>query len=282
MPIDTSNARHKLNQAMSQLERARLVFAAWATPENVGTIFIRDRDLAMDHYAVYVKTLPGPEFSLEVGDFLANAREALDYLAWLIFRAAGGDANAKEAKHVYFPIESEDTSWGKAKKSIPNRWPEAEQTLWKLQDAQMPAADNMLYMLHTLANSKKHRDLHLVSISSDRTFSLVMPELPSSHSLAIAFAPGALELEPGVATPLSSYLIHDVDDPDLRPVNRTRELTIEQPPAPEWEFGLTDGNVTVNLQHLHVMASRVEQAISAVAGLNVPNPSADLSSSSKG
>lgn len=281
--IDLTSARLKIERAKSHLTNAMAILQIWKQEEGYKLIWESDPELALDGWFLRVETLPDDEFSLCVADFLSNAQSALDHVAWQIFVAGGGSGAHPKALGVYFPIlpytgeKAGNDAWQKLlDRKLPTAWPEAAIALRREQDDHEPHPDNTLFMLWKLANSQKHRSLHATVLAPERSLEFTWPSLPSGFTYAPSFSSGNQALDPGSSLSIVEYAVLAMSDPTMSPVSRSEVEQTPEQPVPRLAFGLTDGEYSIDLNHLRVMGSRVSRIIETVGKLDLPGrPTSD-------
>jgi hypothetical protein len=119
-------------------------------------------------------TEPSPFFGVWLGDFLHNARGALDHLVFFLVMENGGDPG----EHSQFPIYDSETKWVEdIEQRNPGRWPKSpvlgldpEQVaiIKAAQPYHLPhkkRAWHPFTLLLRMSNIDKHRALHAAAVS---------------------------------------------------------------------------------------------------------------------
>lgn len=269
--INMGDAQQKVAHAELHLRKAVRIFNDWADA-NVHLVYARDPRVWIECFEVFIVDPPPGDLGLTIGDFLSNAQAALDYAAWEIFLAAGGSPDHRRAGRVYFPILQQADGWTALfKDKLPMSWPDAEAAMRAEQDDQEEPRDNMFTRLSRLANSQKHRALHLIAVSPESSASFIAPEIPDEYEITMGIHLSHPPIESMSSIRLVEYNIHRADDPLALPVPRDEVISeFSKPDAPEWAFALTDGAATVQLSHLVVMLRRVRRAVDNLAKLDPP------------
>lgn len=157
------SARRKLNRAKSHWEDLGFSMAEFfsAEPPQVSPRL----DAAGKSYELALRTELPDEWPVMIGDFLQDARSALEHLAW----AAAKRNTAKPAREVTFPVLRDGRQWEQrfgtgAKEEILAIGSDALAIMKSAQPfaSEIPAHQNPFLVLHDLARLDRHREIHLL------------------------------------------------------------------------------------------------------------------------
>lgn len=273
--LDVSGAESKIAWASEVLERSLRNYDIWSKSNLVVTSLI-DPDKIFQKWVLHVKSLPPSDVILGFGDTLSNARSALDYLAWQIFVASGGDPSSKEARYIYFPIASDSVDFNKQRKSkLKGAWSEAVELARSLQDYAVGIPHyRALQGLESLCNSQKHRALHFAAVSPEFETSYQKGHWPVVDGELLVLDYTALEnvpLYPNVTLTLARYWIQDEEDKlNESPLPRQTGVNYPSIEPPTRYVSITDGEQWIHVHQLAELVMRVRDIVSEFARLPIP------------
>jgi hypothetical protein len=183
--VDTPTPwRTKLRRAATHLKAFESACAEYLTTANVGFDFERNPAVGSILVRLRADAEPPLELGVIIGDFLHNARSALDAIAWETCQRAG--VSPSRETDVYFPIGLKGSDWGSLAGSvIPNVtgadrdvFKSLQPWYWDEQAAQMlgetidpeRAARHPLRRLHDLATIDRHRVPHPILARAGHTW----------------------------------------------------------------------------------------------------------------
>lgn len=154
----------KLDRAyehMEALNRAMQGFL-WRGPYELW----KNIDRQTNDYVVYMRIRDDPpiKWSIIIGEICHNLRSALDHLAWQLVKANGNKPN----RNTGFPIFSDDPFADNASEKTLERWERMTRgmhtddiaILKGFQPYNTGDQANPLFMLNSLSNRDKHREMH--------------------------------------------------------------------------------------------------------------------------
>lgn len=249
--MDLTGARGKVARAEHHLRDARDIFKEWRE-KNIVWEYLADEMFAWSSWTMKVLESPPDELSLVFGDFFSNARAALDFVAWEIFRASNP---GQKDEMVYFPIVRPGGVWASSRK-IRNA---SQGHLELLRLAQDTPPSNMLFMLNEFANAQKHRTLHLLAMGADGETTFTLPTVPPGLEFVMVMNSDPTPLEPFTSHIIATYYFYS-EESDVA-AERPAGFEFARPNQPERLFQLTDGEHTLNLDHLAVQLEIVRKIV---------------------
>ncbi len=192
---DLAGVRAKLQRARAHIEAFNMAMRAFF--ETDPTAVRMERDTQTNVVAIYwgLRSKPPLNLATVAGDAIQNMRAALDYLAWELVLASGG--NPSEA--TQFPIHTSMFNHKGNRRQVtvkPGIDPAAERAIERLQPYNRthdPHA-HPLAMLRKLANHDKHRQLTFLAARSAET-KVVMIDPASGESRSGQFGVAAVDDE---------------------------------------------------------------------------------------
>jgi len=85
--------------------------AAQSQPTPYEIVDDHDRETGWHHLRAVRTGAPVSVLPLRAGNILTDYRAALDYLAFQLFLASGGDPQGRDAERIYYPIATEEKDW---------------------------------------------------------------------------------------------------------------------------------------------------------------------------
>jgi len=176
--LDPKDAFARLKQARKQEQALKESFNDWVQTNGIQVVGERDPVYARYGWFVVMHREPSEHLALVAGELFNNLRSALDYVAFQIYKACGGDPTVKQAKSVAFPIVTEESKWENVvKANVPNAWDEAiEKMKWCQPFVQIGPQSTALPALRGVGATDKHHNL----VSTPWPHGLSAALLPSS------------------------------------------------------------------------------------------------------
>jgi len=271
-----------LKDAYARIERARKhqgelaqSFHEWTTSGGIQLIGERDPEFARYSWGVSMTAEPNENLALLAGEIFNNLRSALDYVAFQIYLTGGGDATAKQAKAVAFPIVTEEEKWKKVViANVPNAWGEAiEKLTWCQPFVQIGPQSNVLPALRGVGATDKHHNLVLYAMG---VFGIggIGPELGEDKSMIMMMAQPGPEVklnEPGLIGMVYVRESNSPEYPNEALIPWSSGFQLEAPPPPNAQFGFraSDGS-SVSLDAIPELISYVEAVVNRFAKLQTP------------
>lgn len=109
--LKLKDAYARVEQAKKQESKLKLAFNEWVTDKGVEFVDEKDPVYARYGYFAVMHKEPIENLAILAGEIFNNLRSALNYVAFQIYLAGGGDPQAKMAKAVAFPIVREQEKW---------------------------------------------------------------------------------------------------------------------------------------------------------------------------
>jgi hypothetical protein len=238
--LKLKDAFARLEQARKQAERLKKSFNDWFSNKGIELVCERDPIYARYGYFVVAHKEPSENLGLIAGEIFNNLRSALDYVAFQIYLAGGGDRADKQAKSVAFPIVREDDKWAKAVAvNVPHAWDEAiEKLKWCQPFVQLPPNNTALTALQGVGATDKHREIVLCA-SALMSISGISPDLGADGGMSMLMAQPGPVVEVGNPGLLGMVYRHTgdgrpMDDDDL--VKWGPGVELAQPPDPTVVF----------------------------------------------
>ncbi|TPG23979.1 hypothetical protein [Mycolicibacterium hodleri] len=275
--LDLKDAFVRLEQATKQSITLQNAFQEWAKDGGIQIVGERDPVYARFGWFVVMNKEPSENLALLAGEICNNLRTALDYIAFQIYLAGGGDPSAKQAKSVAFPIVTEEERWAKAvKANIPVGWDEAiEKLLWCQPFVQLGQETTALPCLQGVGATDKHRSLVLYAMGI-LSISGISPDLGEDKGMIIMMVQPGPVVKLGEPQLIGMVYVHKgeqpgMDDENLIPWSEGIEL--QQPPPPQVTFGFraNDGS-ELSADAIPALISYVEQILNRFAKLQAPAP----------
>ncbi|MGW5377013.1 hypothetical protein ACWESM_16320 [Nocardia sp. NPDC003999] len=272
--MDWTDANKKVAHAKRRTQELLDTYNAWENDRGLLRIEIKDDELAKYSWFAGMQKEPVVDLSLLAGDVFGALRDALDYVAWQVFLAGGGDRDGKQANQVYFPIAVDQAAFDKQVKKIPTAWPAAIERLHAAQPFnQTNGVESVLPALHAINNPSKHRELSLVTagtFSQSATF----PKLPDDLALSIMLIQPWPVLKPNSFDLVAKVgIIRKVGDDSFQTVRWSEGVTLDQPPRPTLELTFTNGNGEIALGAVPEVVAHVESIVGSFAHLDDPDES---------
>lgn len=240
--LDLKDAFARLERAKKLEQDLRTAFNEWAQNNGIQVVGERDPVYARYVWGVVMHHEPSENVALLAGEIFNNLRSALDYIAFQIYRAGGGDSTVKQAKSVAFPIVTEEDRWDNAvKANVPNAWDEAiEKLKWCQPFVQIGPQSTALPALRGVGATDKHHNLVLYAMGV-LSIGGISPELRDEQGFILLMAqPGPVVKlgEPGMigmvyltkgegGAPIEENFVPWSDGVELQP-----------PPPPTVQFGV--------------------------------------------
>lgn len=271
-----------LKDAVTRVERAkelhRELGAAWHQWNEGGGIQIfcnRHPEYARYVWGVIMHSEPDKDLALIAGEIFNNLRCALDYIAFQIFVAGGGDRNAKQAKSVGFPIVTDEERWvNTVKANVPFAWDEAVHKLqWCQPYVQIGPQSMVLPTLRSVGATDKHHNLVLYAVPASMVEAITPDPLPRGLSLIAMLAvpgPTVTVNEPGI---VAQVYIHKGDSSTVAEENLVPWSTVDlkEPPPPRVQFGFraTDGS-QIAIDAIESVIFYVEEIVRRFSTIRTP------------
>lgn len=271
-----------LKDAFTRVERAKELHSElrgawhrWNEACGIQLLCERDPEFARYVWGVVMHSEPDKNLALIAGEIFNNLRSALDYVAFQIFVAGGGDRTAKQARSVAFPIVTEEERWENAvAANVPNAWDEAVQKLqWCQSFVQIGPQSTALPALRGVGATDKHHNLVLYAAPVSMV-EAIAPDLSDGLALiAMMAVPGphvALN-EPGI---VAEVYVHEGNSNIVAEQIRvpwSSGIDLKQPGPPRVQFGFraSDGS-EVTIDAIDGLILYVEEIVKRFSTITTP------------
>ena len=142
--LNLSHSLVRIETAKHQCDELLQVFRAWNEAGGIAIETVRDPVVALYKWNVAVSAVPSRNLSALTGDIVDALWKALDYIAFEIYRVAGGASDGGTARQVAFPImRTEPDDWNSVVgRKVPGVWPEAADALRAAQPFSQEGEDS--------------------------------------------------------------------------------------------------------------------------------------------
>ena len=271
-----------LKDAYARIERAKELhrelggaWHQWNEADGIQLICERDPEHARYVWGVVMHSEPERNLALIAGEIFNNLRSALDYIAFQIFVAGGGDRTTKQAKSVAFPIVTEEERWGNAvKANVPYAWDEAVLKLqWCQPFVQIGPQSTALPALRGVGATDKHHNLVLYAAPVTMV-EAIAPDLSDGLSMiAMMVVPGPTLAvnEPGI---VAEVCVHEGNSDSVGGrvlVPWSSGIELKQPGSPRVQFGFraSDGS-EVTIDAIDGLIFYVEEMVKRFSTITTP------------
>jgi hypothetical protein len=283
--LDLGDSRARIAEASTQHGELMDVFMGWMESGGIGIRTIRHPRFAMYHWEVAVTTEPAKNLSLMAGQIVNNIRSALEYVAFQVYLAAGGEPDGKLAGKVAFPIVNTASPWDSVvKKNVPGVWPQAAELMKAAQPfAQTGEEAKALPILRGLGGTDKHRNLVLCATAA-RSANWIWPTGRGvGVDVFLHRAPGGdmdkgsvVPIRPGTSVPVARVFVYPEGVPyDDAAMLWTSGVRFEQPAPPDVDFSFrANSGSEVSLVALGDLIDHVARIVESFADLRGPTTTA--------
>lgn len=273
--LNVKDAFARVARAKEQHRELGEGWRQWNESGGIQLICERDPEYARYVWGLVMHSEPDKNLALIAGEIFNNLRSALDYIAFQIFVAGGGDRTAKHAKSVAFPIVTEENRWDNVvKANVPYAWDEAVLKLqWCQPFVQIGPQSTALPALRGVGSTDKHHNLVLYAAPVSMV-EAIAPDLSEELSLIAMMAvpgPTVAVNEPGIVAQVYVYEgdSNVVAEQALVPWSSGIELKQPGPPRVQFGFRASDGS-EVTIDAIDSLIFYVEEIVKRFSALSTP------------
>ncbi|KLO29896.1 hypothetical protein [Mycobacterium haemophilum] len=278
--INLSDARVQLDSAKDHYSALLRIFAEWTKSGGIHVETVRDPVFVEYRWQVVVGSEPSRNLPALAGHIVGDLWTTLGYIAFAIYRAAGGAPDGDQAAVVAFPIlKDRPKDWSAVvKNKVPGIWPAASKALKVSQPfAQKGQEALALPTIQALGRTDKHRNLNLCAAMalSGNAIGPQTGTLPAGLEIRLARADGNISqgpvvpIEPGTTVQLGLCRV----PPSLAPFEDAMYtwasgIRFDQPPPPHVEFSFRANNsVEASIEGFGGLIQHVEGIVDRISAL---------------